>query len=226
MDIKIPFESKIKFNTPISEITKMSLEHEFTLNNETALGNFLISGEYKSHEVSINKDEFNYTLPFQVDLADNIDPSTVEFDIEDFSYDVVDSDTLNINITYRVTGEEVVLKRDDEFIEVEDVDFDKELDSIEDERLNIDLKIMNEVEEVIDEENEERIDTNTKNAIIDSIEYDDDNYVTYHVHIVKESETIESISMMYNTNSMVIGEYNDITELQVGDKIIIPFLDE
>ena len=55
MFIKIPFESEIEFKTNISEITKMSLEHEFNVNDGVVLGNFYISGEYRVHEVSIKR---------------------------------------------------------------------------------------------------------------------------------------------------------------------------
>lgn len=49
-----------------------------------------------------------------------------------------------------------------------------------------------------------------------------DEYVTYHVHIVKENETLENIIKTYNISIDYVKEYNDITELKIGDKLIIP----
>lgn len=49
-----------------------------------------------------------------------------------------------------------------------------------------------------------------------------DEYVTYHVHIVKENATLENIIKTYNISVDYIKEYNDITELKIGDKLIIP----
>ena len=86
MNIKIPFESEIEFNTNISEITKISLEHDYNVNDGVILGNFYISGEYKTHPVSVNTDRFNYTLPFTVDISEDINRDTIEFNIEDFTY--------------------------------------------------------------------------------------------------------------------------------------------
>ena len=55
---------------------------------------------------------------------------------------------------------------------------------------------------------------------------DDDSYVTYHIHIVKDNETIESICTKYKTNENILKDYNDISTLSIGDKLIIPDIDE
>ena len=60
MNCIIPFTKDIKFKTNIAEILSISLEHDFTANPEEVLGNFTISGDYKSHEVSVNKEHFEY----------------------------------------------------------------------------------------------------------------------------------------------------------------------
>ena len=44
----------------LKEICSISLEHEITQNESEVLGNFLISGEYKIHELSLNKEKFNF----------------------------------------------------------------------------------------------------------------------------------------------------------------------
>lgn len=52
-------------------------------------------------------------------------------------------------------------------------------------------------------------------------------YVTYHIHIVKTEETLDTIIKSYNSNLDVLGLYNDISNIKVGDKLIIPeYLDE
>ena len=106
MFVKIPFENTLEFNTSIYEITKMSLEHEFNVNEGVVLGNFYITGEYRSHEVSVNKEPFKFTLPFTVELNERIDNDTLEFNIEDFSYDIVDDNKLKVNIEYSLEAEE------------------------------------------------------------------------------------------------------------------------
>ena len=56
MNLIIPFTKDIKFNTNISEILSISLEHDYTINDGELLGNFTVSGEYKTHEVSVNRE--------------------------------------------------------------------------------------------------------------------------------------------------------------------------
>lgn len=224
MDIKIPFESVVKFKTTCCEITKMSLEHEYTINDDTILGNFIISGDYRSHEISINKDEFKYTLPFQVELNDNIDLDTIELDIDDFAYELVENDSLKINIVYNVKAD---LKEDIEFERVDEEELVKELDNLDDLVLeeNNTPENIEEDEEIIDLNEDRKVDGSTQTDIINSIS-DEESYVTYHIHMVKENETLESISALYKINLNVLKEYNEITELNVGDKVLIPFDNE
>lgn len=224
MDIKIPFESVVKFKTTCYEITKMSLEHEYTINDDTILGNFIISGDYRSHEISINKDEFKYTLPFQVELNDNIDLDTIELDIDDFAYELVENDSLKINIVYNVKAD---LKEDIEFERVDEEELVKELDNLDDLVLeeNNTPENIEEDEEIIDLNEDRKVDDSTQTDIINSIS-DEESYVTYHIHMVKENETLESISALYKINLNVLKEYNEITELNVGDKVLIPFDNE
>ena len=228
MDIKIPFESIVKFKATCFEITKMSLEHEYTINDETVLGNFIVSGEYKTHEISVNKDSFNYTLPFQVELNSNIDLNTVELDIDDFTYELIGNDSLKINIIYNVRGE---LMETTEFERVDDLDLDEELEHLDEIILEEEIEEpVKEVEEEVKETNEveedvRNIDQNTQTDIINSIS-NEESYVTYHIHIVKENETLESISELYKINLSILSEYNELTEISVGDKVLIPFDNE
>lgn len=231
MFIKIPFESEIPFKTNISEITKMSLEHDFNVNDEVVLGNFYISGEYRSHEVSVNTETFNYTLPFSVTYRDDLIKDTLEFNIEDFKYEIIDNNKLKVFIEYSLKGE----VKEELFERVDENELESELAYI-DNFLDNDALVDNEVEEnnkeeikneKIQEENkEERIEESEEKTIMETIKNSDDTFVTYHIHIVKESESIESICTMYNVNKNFISEYNNIDNITIGDKILIPLMDE
>ena len=61
---------------------------------------------------------------------------------------------------------------------------------------------------------------------MDTIKDSDDTFVTYHIHIVKENETIESVCAKYNVSASLINEYNNIENITLGDKILIPKIDE
>lgn len=102
MNCKIPFTKDIDFEKKVSEITSISLEHETKVEDGVLKGNFIVSGDFKSHEVSVNKEAFSYILPFEIDLVEDVDPDTIEFMIEDFTYEVIDNSILRVNIDFNV----------------------------------------------------------------------------------------------------------------------------
>lgn len=225
MYVTIPFEKEIEFSSNISEITKISLEHDYNLNDGVVLGNFYVFGEYKTHPVSVNTEEFKYTLPFSVELDEKIKEDTLEFNIEDFNYTVMDN-RLNVNIEYSLKAE----KNEDLFRPVNEDELEGELSYIDEflESEERDEKVTetsrkNE-EENRENEREGEIKIDTMN-VIDSVN-NGDEYVTYHIHMVKENETIESISKEYKISLETMNEYNNIDSLNVGDKLIIPEIDE
>ena len=105
MNLIIPFEKVVKFDTPVSEISSISLEHEITKNEKEVLGNFIIKGTYKEYELSLNKKDFSFTLPFSVEIASNIDINTLDFTVDNFTYDLIDKD-LTVKIDYIVKADE------------------------------------------------------------------------------------------------------------------------
>ena len=238
MNCIIPFTKDIKFNTNISEIVSISLEHEYTANPGEILGNFIVSGEYKTHEVSVNKEHFEHVLPFSVNLTTRIDTDSVDFAIEDFTYEIVDNDTLKVNIEYSINA--LVEREEDVFepVEEERETFDEILETIDEE-----LEQSND-EEVIDEEKtsedvrgDDKINTmveevtssevkpiseEEQNTILNAINPAEETFVTYHIHVMGEVDTIESVCMKYNTNQSILEEYNDLSTVAIGDKIIIP----
>ena len=220
MNILIPFVKTIKFSSPICEITKISLEHDYTVNDESILGNFYVSGEYRCNEISVNTLEFKETLPFNVEINNTVKKDTVDVEISDFTYEIVDKDSIKVCIEYKVSAE----IEEPTVMERVDVDFEEEL-----EHLN-DLELVNTEENVEDDttlveeklEEDRKIDENIKNDIINNISSNEDEYITYHVHIIKENESIESICTTYNITKMDLSSLNNLEDISIGDKLIIP----
>ena len=101
----ISFKKELPFKTNISEISSISLEH--TINekeNDLISGIFYVSGEYKMTETSINKESFNFEIPFDIALDSRYDTSKIKFDIDDFYYEIINADTLKVNIDVYVDG--------------------------------------------------------------------------------------------------------------------------
>ena len=202
MNLIIPFEKVVKFDTPVSEISSISLEHEITKNEKEVLGNFIIKGTYKEYELSLNKKDFSFTLPFSVEIASNIDINTLDFTIDNFTYDLIDKD-LTVKIDYIVKADE---KKEEPTFEKTD-------------RLPEPI-------DLIEERNEENDTTKDKindNMItaVTGIKAEND-YISYHIHIVKETEDIDFICKKYNISKEELLNINGITDININDKLLVP----
>lgn len=211
MNLSIPFNKVIPFKESIAEIVSISLEKDISINDKELLGDFLVSGEYKNLDINVDTKPFEHVIPFSVDLDEDIILDTLNYEIEDFSYNIENTDTLSINIILHITADKK------EIINVEDV-LEKEREIFKETNEEIPLK----EESAIIENN---IKENNETSIISTTNLKED-YITYHIHIVKVNETLDSISSEYKIEKDKLIELNDITNIEVGDKIIIPDLDE
>lgn len=197
----IPFKKQVIFKTNISEITSISLEHTLSLDNNVLSGNFIINGEYKITDSSNTVEPFNLELPFK-EVIDGYDLSTAIYDIDDFYYEIINDNVLSVCIDILLDKLEV--KEDEDIIE-EDT-FRASLLS----------------DDVLPRE-EERIEIKDKlESVFDNIESLSDNYVSYNIYIVRAGDSIESIMEKYNVTKEELESYNDLTNIVLGDKIIIP----
>ena len=285
-------EKELLFKNNIKDITSISLDSDYKINKKEIVGNFIINGDYKIHEVSINREKFNFKIPFKHELDSDIDEKTIKLEITNFEYDY-NKDELIVNIEYDITGDrkDVLIFDDEETLEeflssreIEIVDTrideikqeikkeetkeqdreiqpkkpeknnkeetkeiskplneDRKTTEIEepkkentenklnieieseikemDSKLNIDIKTEN---ENIQQQTEER--ENIKTAeIINNVGKIDDAYVTYKVYTINSNETLESIVIKYHTTLDELKEYNDLNNLSINDKIIIPY---
>lgn len=204
MEKIVPFKKNIKFEDRIYEITSISLEHTLSLKEENYIsGKFIVSGTYKVTEASVNVLEFNYDLPFEITIDKKYDTKDVVVDINNFYYEVIDNEELSVNI-------DVVLENLEEREEIlEDLRCDEvsQVDLIKEE----DNK---------DEENIEQRDI-FENSIFQDLD-DNERYVTYKVHVVTENDTRESILEKYEITISELEKYNNLADLKIGDKVIIP----
>lgn len=207
----IPYEKEISFGVKIAEISSISLEEGFKIKEDEILGEFIVSGEYKTHEISVNRESFLYKLPFSVTLTDNIDINSVNLEIKDFYYDVIKENVLKVNIEFEISADEIEDVRE---IEEEKEDFIVPFIEPEEENIRFD--------DIIDNKDEETRDVVDNQMILNSAVEKEDSYVTYHVHIVREDDTLESICQKYNSNIDTIKSINNMSDISLGDKIIIP----
>ena len=57
-------------------------------------------------------------------------------------------------------------------------------------------------------------------SIINDIDAREDTYITYHIHICDESDSIDSIATKYNITTDIIKSYNSIDQVEAGMKVI------
>ena len=217
----VPYTKEIAFDSKIAEICSISLEHELDCGETSIEGNFIVSGEYKSHEVSVNKEAFSYKLPFTLEVTENVIKNSIDFEITDFTYEVVADSKLQVNIEFCVTAEEMEIVEDivEEPVaeDMEEIDLEKE---------EIRESVLEEINTLFPEEEEERLEDESENIILNSMQEKETEFATYHIHIVKTEDSIESICAMYNIDVNTLKEYNNVESVNIGDKLVIPWLDE
>lgn len=250
MKIIIPFKKEVVFKDNISEITSISLEHHLTLNDYLVKGNFLITGEYKVSDASITVLPFNLELPIALSIEDRYDTNKAVCDIDDFYYEIINDRKLSISIDISVDKlSEKDIKEVDKTVEVLEDSSDTEIVNVEDNRCidmeeknlksdNVEesLETNNDVKEEIKEIRDNKIEEReTKDKKIDKADevnkkiktlFNTDNnaeeYITYQIYIIRDGDTVDSIIAKYDIDVESLKEYNDISDLKIGDKIIIP----
>ena len=114
------------------------------------------------------------------------------------------------------TKEEIeVLTTDEE--KDEPVDLEEKLPSLEE------VPVMAEEEKVTEPTmKEDNGNKQVMDSIFESFANTEETYSTYSVYILREDDNLEEVIAKYNTNREVLSEYNDLDNLKVGSKLIIP----
>ena len=76
-------------------------------------------------------------------------------------------------------------------------------------------------------DNDFNVDSKDENeSLFVHLDENSETYGTFIVYIVRQNETINSIIEKYNTSIEEIEKYNDIKDLSIGTKLIIPLLND
>lgn len=198
----VSFKKEIEFDN-IYQINSISLEHNLSLKEVNIVkGNFIVSGSYKKTDSSINIDEFNFELPFEISIDSKYETTNITVDINDFYYEIIDGKLLSLNI-------EVIIDN------LEEKEIIMDIDSRSDTKKIIDI------EDTLEENNKTKEDNRELESIFDGLDCNE-KYVTYKVHIMNENDTIESILKNYEIKKSLLEDYNNLIDIKIGDKIIIP----
>ena len=233
----IPFTKDIKFNTKIYEITSISLENTLTIEeNNNVDGEFIVSGEYKMNDSSINSEPFIYGLPFDITLDEDYDTDKLKIDVDDFKFEIINEEILRVNIDVLIEGTLIEKESEKEEKLEPDVIIDARKQTEETTNISKNLIIKEENEMTEEKDLFKEIETkaspvlnqtedNKVTSIFENFNSTDEKYISYYVHIVRQNDTIDSISSKYKVSIEDIKEYNDIDQITLGNKIIIPYIE-
>lgn len=227
----IPFTKDLEFSTKISEITSISLEREFSLEGEEIKGFLFVTGEYKSHDISANVLPFSYKIPFTIEVPENLKKEDLTLEITDFAYDIKSEKEITVNVELELCYS---LEEKEEEEVLPSVNSDEMIKMMEERKeeekpIKEEVSVLPEAEvkkEEVKEEPPVQEERNENEDVIMNTVSDEEEYITYHIHIVKEGETLESICSLYKADLNLVKTYNDTDNLVLGSKVIIPVDDE
>lgn len=233
----VPFKKDLMFKTDVLEIVSISLEHTLGIKNPSLIsGNFLVSGDYRVTESSTSLEKFSYEVPFEIHMDDKYILNSATIDIDDFYYEIINNKILSVSID--VCIDKLEEKKIEEKIEVREemMESVKEVEAkIQEEKMQQEERVEKvEKEEIYDKKEEvtEKIEAKERcveleDTPLTSIKNTNTEiYKSYKVYIVREGDTIESILDKYSITRSDLEDYNDLTNVAVNDKILIPFINE
>ena len=211
MKKKVSFDKKIEFPTMIGEITEVSLENNLKFINDSNIeGNLILIGKYKLTEASRIEEDFKYDIPVEVTLNERLDLNTTNIEISDFYYEIEDEKDFVCHVELSIDGLEII----------EELEEERECDGDNIEEKEIEIPIM-EKEKIKEEIIEEKSD-----SLFGNLDDDNDTYGTFIVYMVRQNESINNIIEKYHTTVEELQKYNDINNIEIGSKLIIPYTNE
>ena len=225
----ISFEKKLEFPSMVGEITSISLDHTLEFKSPTLIeGAFLITGTYKLTEASCIEDNFNFKVPTEIMLTENIDITTGKITVDDFFYEIENDESLVCHIDVLVEGLEEIFIEEQPLQEVErQIEEIRECDGDENKEIEIPHKeqredVKEEIEEI--EEIEELV--LEEQSLFSNLKDDEDTFTTYSIYIIRQDETIQTVLEKYKITKEELEEYNDLSNITEGSKVIIPVNDK
>lgn len=226
MNQKIEFKKDCMLKTYVSSITDISLTHDYKILDDTIEGYFDVTGSYKVTMSSVETESFMFTIPFTIALSSLIDKDTIDLKLSDFNYSV-EKDVLHLKMFLDMDYQEIEIKEDIK----DNEEIDNMINDLMDKESTTDIKSPSEfhnevmLDNVVDSKEEvstkEKVSEKNFNTIFNEVK--ESNFSKYKVYIMRSEDTPESILVKYNVTMDEIKEYNDIDNINIGSKIVIPY---
>ena len=187
--------------------------------------------KYDMNRIKIDIDDFKFEIINEEILKVNIDVVIEGVELIELNEEEVEEIKPDLIIDARKEKEDEALIEEmfiDDDIFNEDDDNDR-IFNIKKEDIMTDNDVMDLFkqtdEEIIKVDKQDDLE-NTMNSIFNNFSDKDEKYVSYYVHIIRENDNIEMIANKYGVTVEQLKEYNDIQQITLGNKIIIPYINE
>lgn len=241
------FKTNIEEITSISlehnlSIEKDTVRGEFLINGEykvseksTSVDPFnlqipfeiVIDDRYDTKKATVDIDDFYYEI---------VNNNVLSVSIDVLVDSLEEKPIVKIDDLTEVTPVREVLDADDDLFTLKDNKeevLENSHEEIEKAEEKIDEVREEKKEEEKTEKGEERMEEKRENSNIENINEkinslfsqissDSDTYVEYNVYILRDGDSIDTIMEKYNITLEELKKYNDLSNLQLGDKLIIP----
>ena len=196
--------------------------------------------KYDTNRLKIDIDDFKFEIVNEEILRVNIDVLIEGIELVEIEEEKEISEEIkpDLVIDSRSNSEEEKEKEEvkDEIKQEEKIDNDEEeIDRFnifenmlkkEDTTMNNDSSdlFLQKDENIVKVNKSEDFIDNEMNSIFNNFSEKDEKFVSYYVHIVRENDNIDTICLKYGVSVEKIKEYNNIDQIALGSKIIIPYI--
>ena len=169
----------------------------------------------------VNEEALSITVELLIEGLEKVD---IEDTLEEENKDVEEVIEEETDIRFSEDKEE---STDREEIEVLTTEEDlPSFEEVKEDLPNLDeIPVMKEEKEVEVESTLNGDNTSNKqvmDSIFSAFANTEETYSTYSVYILREDDNLEEVMAKYKTNRETLAEYNDLENLKVGSKLIIP----
>lgn len=200
-------EEDFLFHLPIEIVLTESLEPE---TRKVAIDDF-------RYEV-MEDDTLNCHIDLLVEGVEKIDISEEDVELEDKTEDV----RANISNEDDEVVEYGALKDDAvEEEKKEDNKIEEKIKSVADTNVVRD-DVLEKVEKSSAEVTSDDDNHHDVGSLFSSFKDSDETFATYSIYIVRQNDTVEAIMEKYQVSREELESYNDLTNLTIGSKVIIP----
>lgn len=193
-----------------------------------------IDDKYDTKNISLDIDDFVYEVVDEEKLLLHIDLCIDNLELKE---EKEDNDTKEEVISSYPEYEEEVLPQEELVRSEDETVEDLFLDTSTSEPLEVPVNI-----ESIKTSNANEINANTTSMTVDqdtqsttensvtsifsAFKNTDETFATYCVYIIREGDNLDTVINKYKTSRDTLAEYNDLSDIRIGTKLIIPSSNE